>query len=34
MAKAAPLEVGTKAPAFSGKTFDGNSLKLSDFKGK
>lgn len=34
MAKAAPLEVGEKAPAFSGKTFAGDALKLSDFKGQ
>jgi peroxiredoxin Q/BCP len=34
MAKANPIEVGAKAPAFSGKTFDGKSLKLSDFKGQ
>lgn len=34
MAKAVPLEPGKKAPAFSGKTFDGKALKLSDFAGK
>lgn len=34
MIKATPLEPGKKAPAFSGKTFDGTALKLSDFKGQ
>ena len=30
----AALKVGSKAPAFKGKDQDGNSLSLSDFKGK
>lgn len=34
MAKASPLEAGTKAPAFSGKTFDGTKVSLSEQKGK
>ncbi|MFZ9889539.1 MAG: thioredoxin-dependent thiol peroxidase [Myxococcota bacterium] len=29
-----PLEVGKKAPAFSGKTHDGTSIKLSEFLGQ
>jgi peroxiredoxin Q/BCP len=29
-----PLAAGTKAPAFSGKTFGGDAVKLSDFKGQ
>ena len=32
--KPTPLESGTKAPNFSGKTFDGDRVKLSDFKGR
>lgn len=32
--KPQPLEAGTKAPNFSGKTFDGQRVKLSDFKGQ
>jgi peroxiredoxin Q/BCP len=34
MAKPQYLEPGKKAPAISGKTFSGDSLKLSDFKGE
>lgn len=34
MAKAQPLEPGKKAPAFSGKTYDGQAIKLSDFAGQ
>jgi len=30
----AALKVGSKAPAFKGKDQDGNSISLSDFKGK
>ena len=29
-----PLAAGTKAPNFSGKTYDGQKVKLSDFKGQ
>jgi len=29
-----PLPVGTKAPNFSGTTFDGQKVKLTDFKGR
>ena len=32
-AKPEPLEAGTKAPAFTGTTFDGQKVKLSDYKG-
>lgn len=34
MAKPQPIEPGEKAPAFSGKTFDGQTIKLSELKGK
>lgn len=32
--KPEPLEVGTKAPAFTATTFDGSKVKLSDYKGR
>ena len=32
--KPAPLEAGTKAPAFTATTFDGSKVKLTDYKGQ
>ena len=32
-AKPQPLEVGTKAPAFTATTFDGQKVRLSEYKG-
>lgn len=32
-AKPEPLEVGAKAPAFTATTFDGQKVKLTDYKG-
>ena len=32
--KPQPLEPGTLAPSFSGKTFDGEKVKLTDFSGQ
>jgi len=32
--KPAPLETGTKAPAFSAKTFDGTKVSLADYAGQ
>lgn len=32
-AKPEPLEAGTKAPAFTATTFDGQKVKLTDYKG-
>ena len=29
-----PLEAGTKAPSFTGTTFDGKKVKLADYKGR
>lgn len=33
-AKPQPLEAGTKAPAFTARTFDGQKVQLSAFKGR
>ena len=33
-AKPEPLEIGTRAPAFTATTFDGQKVKLTDFKGQ
>lgn len=33
-AKPEPLEAGVRAPAFTATTFDGQKIKLTDYKGK